>query len=219
MKLLLLIFLPMFIFSQKNENTRAYFPLVNGKYLELNQTVKVYDVDTTEISYHKYEHIVEGKRMFIVSTTYDSDNLIVSSLKERITRRGLRFEIGKFYVYSDSNIVNEYLVNGKKAITFPFKDLSKMKNWKTKTRNTYANKVIVKSIVAFIGIKRVTTDGVEERILIFKRTVKKRFKNEYDKLKEEYEYTWEFAPGKGMVKYEMKGSSPYKGVVILNKFR
>ncbi len=150
----------------------------------------------------------------MISSTYDPDGLITSFLKEEITSKGLRYNSSKTYLYDENNQVTEFIVKGKKKITFPFKTVDKLTGWNIKTVYSYDNKVVVKSQGSFLGTEEIEFKNKKITALKFHRVAKAIYKKDYEKEVVEYEYTWYFVKGLGMFKYVRKGNVPYKGEVV-----
>lgn len=208
------ILFPSIILAQKPLNSKDFFPKVNSDKTEQIQTVKITDKDTIEYVTHKYFFEKEGKKSYLISTTHDSGNLITSYLKEEITKKGLKYTSGKNYIYDNSNNQIIYDVKGKKKVTFPFKELSKLASWNVKTKKSYDNKVIITSRVSYIGLEKLDFNKKKVEALKFKRSVQITYKKEYKKEKVEYEYLWYFVKGLGMFKYTKIGSEPFEGIII-----
>ena len=202
------------MFSQTTVNSKDFFPYIDSTREELIQTIQITTEDTMEFVCHKYEYKSENNKQYLISSTYDADSLLTTVLKEEITKKGLKFVIG--YKIEHDTLGNSYSlpVNGNKKITFPFKSLNKMKNWKVSVRNSFDNKVVVKSKIEYLGLDTLSTKGKELVVINFKRTVDVKYMKDYEKEKDHYEYIWSFAKGQGMYRYVRKGDLSLEGIII-----
>ena len=94
-----------------------------------------------------------------------------------------------------------------------------MSNWKSKFKNTFDNKVIVNSTIEFIGLGTLNSNGKEIELMNFKRIVNVKYKNDYLKEKDYYEYIWSFAKGQGLFKYVRIGELSLEGIIIKNELK
>lgn len=203
------------VFAQNTINSKDFFPYIDSNFKELRQKIKITNKDTIEYVYHHYEYLNEDSKKYLISKTYDSDTTLTTVLKEEITKKGLKFVSGKIIEYDS---LNSYVfeVKGKHKITFPFKPISKMNHWKTKWKNSYDNKVIIKSEIKYLGQDSIVNEDKVIQVLNFKRTVHATYKKEYTKEKISYEYIWSFAKGQGMYRYTRKGNQALEGIIIEN---
>jgi len=89
-----------------------------------------------------------------------------------------------------------------------------MKNWKVSVKNSFDNKVVVKSKIEYLGLDTLSINGKELVVMNFKRTVDVKYKKDFVKEKDHYEYIWSFAEGQGMYRYVRKGDLSLEGVII-----
>lgn len=188
------------LFSQKKSiSSEQYFPPTDSSTRAILHIIKITDLDTSYTIYNYYQYTEEKGNRYLISITLDEDSLITSFLKEKITPRGLRFNEAKVFLYDKKGKCVSFEVNGNKRLLFPFKNVKKMRGKKYKWRNSYANKVIVKSSMECKGRDSVWINGSKRDALIFGRKVTKKYKGEWEKRKICYSYTWYYVREEGLI--------------------
>lgn len=194
-------------------NSKDFFPPVNEEHPFLYQKISI-ETDTIEYIYMTYEWIVEDEQEYLISTTYDQDSLIATYLKEKITRRGMRFESAETYKHDTLGYTYVIPVKGRKKITYPFKPLKNLKNKAIKWKTIHDNKIITRSTFTFQNTGSYSINGTPLTTFVMKRDVYTKYKKNFFKEKVYYSYTMHFHPDYGVVIYMRKGHEPLNGIIM-----
>jgi hypothetical protein len=217
LRFLLIFYLISKISFAQNSSTCEFFPFLYSKENKLCQIYCLTSKDTIEYAKFEFNLIQEKKSTYLITSSFDSNNNLISYLSEEVTPKGLKFNEGKVFNYGSNNtLVVKYDVKGKTKITFPFIELSQMKNWKTKWKTYYDNKIVIKSTFEFLEIDSILFEGQYVEVIKLKRTVTKKYKRDYQRAKEKYEIILFFSKNYGLVKFTRTGTSAYEGVLINN---
>ena len=213
MKLFLLLpFLLSFVSYSQNESskvfkTREYYPLINTDFNQLVQTFSVIQDDSTFLYKIKYEKEIRKKDTFIVTTTYSTTGEINMTIKEKITRKGMRFHSGTAYKFNEKkNRFEDFEIKGRKSISFPFKTLEKNEQTTFKYTNHYDHKLKFKSNCRFVFVDttRLNYSYDSSPTLVFIRDVHFKQSKNFFKKKTRYSYTSYLIPNQGICYYSKK---------------
>lgn len=199
-------------------NSRLFFPIVDSIHSELTQTVRIMDDDTIEVTHRYVFKTIEGIN-YLNTIAINSDGTTANEITERITKKGLKFENGYKYSYDSTGTVSKYQISGRKKITYPFKPIDQMVNWKVKTVLRYDKRVVVTSKITCLSIDSLETNTGTVTCLKFKRVVDAKWKREFIKDSAHSEYIWSFVERLGVQQYERTGDVNYKGIVIKNELK
>lgn len=201
-------------------STRDFFPIIDATNEKLVQKVRITTKDSIEYCQFVYQIIQENNKNYLVTDSYDDKANLTGSLKEKMTKRGLKYFIGEVYFYdSQDNFLDKSRVKALKKITFPFKPISKMKNWKVNWKASYDRKVVVRSKIEYLGSAIIQYNGEATEVIYLKRMAKKIYKRRYKKEIETYEITMTFAKNSGLIQYFQIGKDAYEAVIISNEIK
>lgn len=201
-------------------STSDFFPIIDATNEKLVQKVRITTKDSVEFCQFVYQIIKENNKSYLVTDSYDNKANLTVSLKEKMTKRGLKYFFGEIYFYDlQDNFFDKYRVKALKKVTFPFKPISKMKNWKVNWKASYDRKVVVHSKIEYLGTEIIQYNGQATEVIYIKRTAKKIYKRRYKKEIEAYEITMTFAKNLGLIQYSQKGKDAYEAVIISNEIK
>lgn len=209
-QLLILLFFSLGIYGQ---NSKDFFPPVNDSIKHIAQKIRI-ETDTTEYIYMTYEFQKSGLEEFLISCSFDTDSILSTYLKEKITKKGLKFEEGYLYQYDDQMNRTDITVKASKKITYPFKPIDKIEKWKVVWKSVHDNKIITKSKITCLGLDAFYYENENIETLLFEREVGTKYKRNFTKRKKYYTYYMSFTETHGLVHYTRAGYDQLKGTVV-----
>lgn len=198
--------------QESYENTRDFFPpKIEGATNALFQKVKIVRGDSIFYNYYEYFYTGASKEK-LVSKTYDSEGELRMLVHENITDKGVEIAGGFLYQEDENGLMEEIAVKTKKSITYPFVKIKDLKNWKSKTKAIYGNKVTITSTIKFVGAQKREVLGKKREALVFSRKKLNSYSKDYEPGVYESAILFTYVQGVGL------GDFYYGSELISNNF-